>query len=146
MALTILVLATPSRAWAQPEAHPATLDVCNKGNVPVAAAVATKKGLPPISDYWIIEGIPIAAGACKRIYSTSFADTAYVGFGFADAQGRWTSGTVDDVPDFGSHYYGPVEAALKGALSRPVLRRKARDADHQPRAQGRAGLASGQSG
>jgi hypothetical protein len=91
-----------------------TLDVCNKGMVTVEVVVATRANLLlPKTGYWVIRGTPVASGACERVYDEGLGDyaheyAAYIGFGFADSQGRWGAGTVDRVPDMGSSQWALV--------------------------------------
>ncbi len=86
--------------------HAQTLDVCNQGTVTVEVVVAKRASL--IFHDWVITGTPVAPRACERVYDEGRGRfigneyPAYIGFGFADSQGRWGSGTVaDPVPDMG---------------------------------------------
>jgi hypothetical protein len=102
--LTTLLLilfgaAAPLRA--QIEYHSATLDVCNKGTVPVEVVTARKNELFQV--YYEVESTNIAAQHCERAYSNYASEPVYIAFGFADAKGQWGSGKIAKVPDFGTH-------------------------------------------
>jgi len=80
------------------------LHVCNKGTVPVEV-VAAQKNEPVLGIgklYWDVDGTTVAPGECKRVYWSSAGYPAYIAFGFADAKGRWGSGRIARVPDFGT--------------------------------------------
>ncbi len=102
--LTVLLLmllgtSVPVRAQA-PEFHSATLDVCNKGTVPVEVVTARKNELFQV--YYEVESTTIAPQRCERAYSNYASEPVYIAFGFADAKGEWGSGKIAHVPDFGT--------------------------------------------
>ncbi len=97
--LILLGAAAPVRAQA-PEYHSATLDVCNKGTVPVEVVTARKNELFQL--YYEVESTAIAPQRCERAYSNYASEPVYIAFGFADSKGQWGSGKIARVPDFGT--------------------------------------------
>jgi hypothetical protein len=98
--------AVPLRAQTQAPSIDSAVDlsVCNKGAVPVEV-VAAQKGEPILGVgklYWDVDGTTVAPGECKGVYGSSAGYAAYIAFGFADATGHWGSGTIAQVPDFGT--------------------------------------------
>lgn len=108
--------------------HAQTLNVCNKGTVTVEVVVAARKGMAVIAPYyWVIEGTPIAPGACEFVYADVEGEYhAFIGFGFAYSQGQWGAGTVDRVPDMGSSVwsFSPHPILSKGEKALCVRRDK----------------------
>ena len=47
------------------------LTVCNKGEMPVAVAVARSEGFLDATDYWFISGVTIAPQNCAVVYDKS---------------------------------------------------------------------------
>jgi DNA-binding protein H-NS len=104
VALLLLLFGTavPLRAQTPPSAL--YLYVCNNGTVPVEVVTAQRNdpflGVGKL--YYDIHGKSIAPGKCGYAYGSTNALPAYIGFGFVDAKGQWGSGTIAQVPDFGT--------------------------------------------
>ena len=100
--LILLGIAAP--LGAQPRYSGANLSVCNRGTVPVEV-VAAEKNEPLLGVghlYWNIRGKAVAPGKCAVVFGSTTGQPAFIAFGFDDAQGRWGSGTISHVPDFGT--------------------------------------------
>ena len=76
-----------------------TLEVCNNGTVVVEVVVASEQNHVVYS--WVVDGRPVAPGACETVYGHSQPQPAYIGFGFVDAHGQWVAGTMDSLPNLG---------------------------------------------
>jgi DNA-binding protein H-NS len=103
-ALLLLQFGTVVPLRAQTPVSGLYLYVCNKGTIPVEVVTAQRNepflGVGRL--YYDIHGKSIAAGKCEYAYGSSNALPAYIGFGFDDAKGQWGSGTIAQVPDFGT--------------------------------------------
>src|SRR6185437_7515655 len=118
----MLSVAAPLRA--QDNSSPLSLDVCNKGTVPVVVLTAMKytdfqRGLGKHS--WEIDTKVIASGKCRNVYFDMQADPVDLAFAFQDAKGQWGSGKIAQVPDFGTYSLWlkswPVMSRGDGAIS-----------------------------
>lgn len=99
--LILLGAAVPVRA--QNRNSPVGLTVCNKGAISVEV-VAAEKNEPLLGVgklYYNIRGKSVAPGKCAQVDYSTIGLPAYIGFGFYDALGRWGSGKISHVPDFG---------------------------------------------
>lgn len=112
--LIILSVATSLRA----QNTMVSLDICNKGTVPVVVLTAMKysdlqRGLGKNS--WEIDTKVIAYAKCRNVYFNMQADPVDLAFAVKDTKGQWGSGKIAQVPDFGTY-----SLWLK---SRPVMSR-----------------------
>jgi len=106
--LLLIALSTASTLHAQRYTN-ANLVVCNKGTVRVSVVMVNRSLAINLKSVLHVDGwLAIEPGACLQVYHDSQmgnvveAETAYIGIGFRDAQGRFVTGTVDPVPDFGT--------------------------------------------
>lgn len=120
--LIVLSAAAPLRA--QSNSSPVSLDVCNKGTVPVVVLTAMKytdfnRGLGKNS--WEIDTKVIASAKCRNVYFDMQAEPIDLAFAFEDAKGQWGSGKIAQVPDFGTYSLWlkswPVMSRGNGAIS-----------------------------
>lgn len=108
LALLLIALGAASTLRAQVVYTHANLTVCNKGTVGVSVVVAERSLAINLMEVLHVDGwVVVEPGACQQVYHETEmgqierAQTAYIGFGFRDAQHRFVTGTVDPVPDFG---------------------------------------------
>ena len=100
---TLILLGTTAPLRAQNPNSPVDLTVCNKGAISVEV-VAAEKNEPLLGVgklYYNIRGKSITPGKCAQVDYSSIGLPAYIGFGYYDALGRWGSGKISHVPDFG---------------------------------------------
>src|SRR5450631_4273094 len=90
----------------------ATLTICNKGSVYINVVVAIEPDLFLGTVLDVSGWKNLSPGDCKRVYKEAGtydngAEHAYIGFSFADSQGRITSaGHIEQVPNFGQFRFG----------------------------------------
>lgn len=124
-ALILLGTAVPLRAQTSTTSG-VDLSVCNKGTVPVEV-VAAEKNEPLLGVgklYWNIRGHTVAPGKCKDVYGSGIGLPAYIAFGFVDAKGQWGSGTIAEVPDFGTFSrWFQTQKVLVGAAQAMCVRK-----------------------
>src|SRR5208283_3113099 len=119
LVLIFLGPAMPSRAQ-RPDTVGSTLFICNKGTVPVeiVAAIRSWDVLRGVGKYyWAITSSIAAPQTCRRVENDE-GDPSYIAFGLADSKGEWGSGSIAQVPDFGSFdrsAFSPSEKVLTGA-------------------------------
>jgi hypothetical protein len=127
LVLIFLGSAIPLRAFQVDNPIGSTLDVCNKGTVPVEVVIATReedlsRGFFKYT--WEVGGYPLAPQTCKKVYEERYAYPAYIAFGFNDSKGEWGAGKMAQMPDFGTTArLFKVEKVLTGA-AKPICARK----------------------
>jgi hypothetical protein len=123
-ALFLIVLGAAAPLRAQINSSPVSLDVCNRGTVPVVVLTAMKytdfqRGLGKHS--WEIDTKVVASGKCRNVYFDMQADPIDLAFAFQDAKGQWGSGKIAQVPDFGTYNVWlkntPIMSKGDGAIS-----------------------------
>jgi hypothetical protein len=118
VAACLIVLSAPAFAAGEQT----RLHVCNKGESPVAVAIARTEGSLFEAQYWVISGVTVAPQNCAVVYDQtgqgayreypgSLSGARYpvilspgealLGFGLKDTAGRFVSLRATSVPDFG---------------------------------------------
>jgi hypothetical protein len=121
LAVLVLVNALTERAIAQNDTKTGrvSVNVCNKGEGPVEVVVAQtglnlqdlKRG--SLKGHWEIIGSSYRPGQCREaFYSYGFLPELFLGFGFKNSRGRFISGVVRDLPDWGEAPSSSVLASL----------------------------------
>jgi hypothetical protein len=104
-AVVVVLHASTLRGFAQIDNRSVDVHVCNKGTVPVQPVVASARWNlqdKSLSGHWEIIGDTLRPGQCDEVFSSVLIlPELFIGFGFKNARGAFTSGVAYEIPDWG---------------------------------------------